>query len=527
MSQNTKPTAQGPEVDFALHTLGWKAFQQLCGTIGSSVLGQDLQVFADAGDRGRDGAFFGQWRATSNDLRQGSFTLQVKYTSKPGHVLKLSDVREEFEKASRLAKRGLCDHYFLLSNSTLTGTNEEVISATFVSIDGIKSCTIFGKERICQVIRESPRLRMLVPRIYGLGDLSQVLDQRAYSQAQDILTSLGDDLKKFVITDAYQRSAKALVEHGFVLLLGEPACGKSSIAAALALGANDEWGCSAIKVITPDDFITHSNPHERQFFWIDDAFGATQLDWQSTTGWNRIFPHMAAAINRGAKAIFTSRDYIHKAALAFLKRSAFPLLQSSKVTIRVEDITKAEREQILYNHIKLGNQDWQYKRTIKPYLSGVVDHQSFTPEIARRLGNREFTKHLILNPVSLADFVERPMELLKEVIQTLDRSSRASIALVFMRNGSLQSPVAMTKEEQDAVKSMGGEPGAVKEALNAMNESLVIRSREEGRDYWKFKHPTVRDAFAALVAEDAELMDIYLSGTPIRKLFSEISCGDV
>ena len=31
---------------------------------------------------------------------------------------------------------------------------------------------------------ESKRLRMLVPRVYGLGDLSQILDDRAYKQAK-------------------------------------------------------------------------------------------------------------------------------------------------------------------------------------------------------------------------------------------------------------------------------------------------------------------------------------------------------
>ena len=96
---------------------------------------------------------------------------------------------------------------------------------------------------------------MLVPRVYGLGDLSQILDERAHSQAKEILSALGDDLAKFVITEAYQRSAKALVEHGFVLLLGEPACGKSTIAAAVAVGALDEWGCSTFKVRDADDFV--------------------------------------------------------------------------------------------------------------------------------------------------------------------------------------------------------------------------------------------------------------------------------
>jgi hypothetical protein len=142
---------------------------------------------------------------------------------------------------------------------------------------------------------------MLVPRVYGLGDLSQILDERACDQANEILSALGDDLAKFVITTAYQQSANALVEHGFVLLLGEPACGKSTIAAALAVGALDEWGCSTLKIRDADDFVAHSNPHEpKQFFWVDDAFGATQFDWSNAAGWNRVFPHMHAAIRRGA-----------------------------------------------------------------------------------------------------------------------------------------------------------------------------------------------------------------------------------
>jgi len=92
----------------------------------------------------------------------------------------------------------------------------------------LKHCRIYGVEQISQFIRESPRLRMLVPRVYGLGDLGQILDARAYDQAQEILSSLGDDMNKFVITAAYRAAARAIVEHGFVLLLGEPACGKSS-----------------------------------------------------------------------------------------------------------------------------------------------------------------------------------------------------------------------------------------------------------------------------------------------------------
>lgn len=41
---------------------------------------------------------------------------------------------------------------------------------------------------------------MMVPRVYGLGDLSQILDERAYAQATAVLESMREDLAKVVIT---------------------------------------------------------------------------------------------------------------------------------------------------------------------------------------------------------------------------------------------------------------------------------------------------------------------------------------
>jgi len=437
-------------------------------------------------------------------------------------------MKDELVKAKRLGLRGLADNYILFTNARLTGAAEEKIRKIFESIPGIKRFAAYGCDRISQIIRESPRLRMLVPRVYGLGDLSQILDERAYVQAQEILSALGDDLAKFVITDAYQRSAKALVEHGFVLLLGEPACGKSTIAASLAVGALDEWSCSTIKVRDADDFEKHWNPHEpKQFFWVDDAFGATQFDRSSADAWNRVFPHIHAAIRRGARILFTSRDYVYRSAREYLKESALPVMKESQVVIQVENLTKEEREQILYNHIRLGTQPKEFKSQSKPFLPGVAAHQRFSPEIARRLGNPMFTKRLIVSKSGLDDFVARPLELLREITRTLDADSRSALALVFMRGGILPSLAAMTTDEQHAVALLGGSVGGVRSALNALNGSLLIKSFQSGNHVVRFKHPTIRDAFATLVAEDLELMDIYLAGTPVEKLFEEVSCGDV
>ncbi|WP_125782597.1 hypothetical protein [Pseudoalteromonas rubra] len=494
----------------------------------TDIFGHDVQSFYDSHDGGRDGAYQGVWIDNTNKSKSGSFTVQCKFTSNYKAGIKVSDLRDDIEKAKRLAAKGLATHYILFTNAQLTGNQDELLRAVFESIDGIESFTAYGKERISQIIIESPRLRMLVPRVYGLGDLSQILDERAGEQARAILNSLGDDISKFVLTDAFNRSAKALVEHGFVLLLGEPACGKSTIAASLALGALDEWGCNTFKICSSDEFLRHWNPNEpRRLFWIDDAFGATQVDWSATFAWARTFPHISTAIKNGAKVIFTSRDYIYQSAKGDLKESSLPVMKASQVVINVQDISQHEREQILYNHIKLGNQPQSFKKEVKPFLKDIANNKKFTPEIARRLGDKFFTKDLIIRQSTLVNFVENPVEFLIDVISTLDKKNISALAAIFMRAGALPSPIKLAESELNALNLLGGKLDGVISALKFLKGSLTSLSFEEGQYIWRYKHPTIRDAFAQYVANDVELLEIYLGGAPLEMLFQEVACVDV
>ena len=80
----------------------------------------------------------------------------------------------------------------------------------------------FGAEQIEAYILESPGLRAVVPRLYGLGDLSEILDERAYEQARAILDWLKLDLVTFVVTDTYAQAERALELSGLLLLVGPP-----------------------------------------------------------------------------------------------------------------------------------------------------------------------------------------------------------------------------------------------------------------------------------------------------------------
>jgi energy-coupling factor transporter ATP-binding protein EcfA2 len=510
---------------YHLETLGWKAFQDLCSMVMSEVLGQTFETFAPGNDGGRDGAFRGTWSQSSNEALTGSFTAQCKFTSKTDATLTLSVVGEELEKARQLAQEGLADNYILMTNLSVTAQSAAAISKALTEC-GVQNTLIIGRERLTMYINEEPRLRRLVPRVYGLGDLTQIIDERAYAQAEQLLTTLRDDLAKFVPTKAYRRAAKALGSHGFVLLLGEPACGKSTIAQTLALAALDEWKLHPVKIDSPEDFKEHWNPHEpHQFFWIDDMFGATQYQSDLGDRWNQVLLRLNAAVKAGIKVVATSRDYIYRRAQTELKISAFPLLSNSQVIIDIQELTADEKADILYTHLRRGDQGRAFRRAVKPHLDQVVKSSHFRPEIARRLGTPIFTKNLEISLISVLRFFAEPEGFLVDVINGLGADEQSTLAILFMHGGSVQSPVELSETDRSSVERLGGSASGVIRAFGALRDSLLKLVNQGNGPWWTFRHPTIGDAFGTLTAQNSELLDIYLRGTPTDKLLREVTCG--
>ncbi|MBB6144110.1 hypothetical protein HNQ77_002062 [Silvibacterium bohemicum] len=512
---------------YDLHILGWHSFQQLCLTITREILGQTVESYLDSADAGKDGAFAGIWNPMNGEALNGKFVIQCKFTGKQDKTLKPSDITDDVGKARKLVLAGRCDCYILMTNAGLSGTAAEDIGALFLQA-GVKQFRVFGSTWICQQIRENKRLRMMVPRVYGLGDLSQILDERAYEQAKALLSSLKDDLAKVVLTGAYRRAADALNQHGFVLLIGEPAAGKTTIASMLSMGALDQWSASTLKLDTAEKVVEHWNPDEpSQFFWIDDAFGVTQYESFLVHGWNHALPMVRTMLRKGAKIVMTSRDYIYKRARNDLKEGAFPLLRESQVVIDVHDLTAEEKQQILYNHMKLGKQPREFRVAVKAYLPDIAAHPRFVPETARRLADPLFTRELDVSRYDLTDFVEKQEHFLQEVLRGLDKDSKAALALIYMRNDLLDSPVILEASEREAIERLGSDLGGCIASLEALRGSLVQHTITEQNATWRFKHPTVGDAYSGILLESPELLGIYVHGSPVHKLLDQVTCGNV
>ncbi|MES2985311.1 MAG: restriction endonuclease [Pseudomonadota bacterium] len=514
-------------IQFDLHKLGWNAFQDLAATILREVMGQTLQVFAPGHDGGRDAVFHGDWKPNNNTVLVGNFTIQCKHTSKANNSLTVDKLKTEFPKIKRLVAQGLVDNYILVTNHILSGVAFEEIQKKITSL-GIKNVVIFGSTWVEGVIAENPKLRRLVPRIYGLGDLTQIVTHQAFQQAISVIESIAPDLACFVPTEAYRKCAKALTEHGFVLLLGEPASGKTMIANLMALSAADEWDMQTLILSAPEDLTKLWNPQEpKQFLWVDDAFGATQYDSNRVKEWNQRLPSLKAAIKQGARVIFTSRDYIFKYAKEELKISGFELFDDSRVIIEVEKLSESERQQILYNHVKLGNQPKDFRTQVKSYLNDAAKTPRFLPEIARRFGNKKFTQKFSATKEGVLDFFANPTSVIEDLIGSLSPNEKAAIALLFINGGSLSIPLKEDKATLSTIAMMESTPGKVKTALKSLADSLLKLVHQEKGQCWQFRHPTIQDAFASYVAVNPELIDIYLSGVKTDRLMREVTCGNM
>ncbi len=521
-------------LDYDLHKLGWRAFQDLCAVILQQVLGQTFHAFADTNDAGRDGAFHGRWAApgdaltgrTASVARNIATVVQCKFSGRRDTTLTPAMLSDEVSKIQRLHERGLCDAYLLLTNLRVTGRTDAWIAEQAAGVGVDQTLTLDGTW-ISQQITQSPSLRRYVPRVYGLGDLGKILDDRRL-QAQALLARLREDLVTFVPTEAYRRAADAVAEHGFVLLLGEPAAGKSTIAATLAIAALDNWKCGVKRVDSAKELIDAWDPDEpSQLFWIDDAFGSIRHDPMLTDGWARRMDQVMTAVGQGARVILTSRDYIYRGARQHLKEYAYPLLREHQVVVDVTQLTPPEKRQILYNHLKAGDQPRKALESWRPHLRRAAEVTPFQPEVARRLAHRAFTSAIRLDTGNdVVAFFARPLSFLADVLRQLDAATRAALACVYLAGDELPSPVDFTPTLKEAVTRLGAVESEVIHAFVAADGTFLQRSQDSrGDPVWRFRHPTIREGFAAVVAEDTNTVSVFLDGLDDDEILHQIDCG--
>lgn len=512
-----RATAQASQPDFAFHTLGWKAFQDLCQHVVEDVLRRVVEVFREAQDGGQDAVFISKKEGVEA-------TIQCKFTAKADRKLRKADFTAEEQTASELVRQGQAKTYVLLTNMSVAAPVAVAIKDRLRSL-GVERPHVFGKEFLTQCIRRSARLRALVPRVYGLGDLSMILDERAAQQTSALLAHMLPTLKVYVPTRAHVEAVRTLSKHRIVLLLGDPATGKSTIAAILATIASEDPQSRCFKADGPDGVLDNWNPNEpRGFYWIDDAFGPNQVREDFVDRWIQLFPKVQAAMAAGNRFVLTSRRHIYEAAKPKLGSRNHPLLRDDQAIVDVGELSAKERQQIFYNHIRAGSQPKSWKVGIKAHLEFLAGQKGLLPEIARRLGHPAYTRNLRLDRDSLLRFVAEPREHLLQTIKELSKKHRAALTLVFLHYGLM--PLRKHDAEKTSLieRYFKVDAESLGAAIVELKDSFLVEKVENGARYWAFKHPTIADAISAMLVDNVGMTELYLRGTAPMNLLRSVVC---
>ncbi|MFF2523546.1 nSTAND3 domain-containing NTPase [Streptomyces liangshanensis] len=301
----------------------------------------------------------------------------------------------------------------------------------------------------------------------------------------------------------------------------------------LAISAADNWGCMAIKARTSEELVQRWNPHEKdQFFWLDDAFGAVRHEEHLTHAWARDLPHVMSAVKNGARVVLTSRSYIYNEARPLLKPYSYPRLHEQQVTVDVADLSREERQQILYNHLSAGDQPQDVRAQMKPHLEAAADAAPFRPEAARRLGLQVFTSKLPLTRQGITAFTAQSQQLLSDVYDQLDAHAHAALALTYATARDetlpgLPNPIALDAGDRDIVERAGSTQAGVSKALTALTGTFLrLNTSSDGQEYWAFHHPTLREGFAAWLATQPHLLPVVLTGMTDQAFLSRTDCLD-
>ncbi|MFI8685874.1 restriction endonuclease [Rossellomorea sp. NPDC077527] len=512
---------------YNLHQLGWKAFEGLSGNIMQEIMGNTYALFSEGRDGGRDGYFEGTGNLNIlKDNLSGKFVFQCKHTSIPSKKLTYSLVKKELPKLEKLVEHHDVEHYVIFTNYKLSANNDLEIKSRFTKIKGLKSCIILGDEWFESVLDANKTLRRLVPRLYGIGDLSEILDDRIYKQSLDVLDELKGNVSTFVSTEAYQEAVRAISKKRFVLLLGPPAVGKSAIATNLCMTSIvEEESIETLILEDSEGFKRHYNPdNPRKVFWFDDVFGATNLDENLLQGWIKSFNKLKSAIKKGSTIIFTSRDYIFNEAIRKIQKNKFPLLFDSQVKIDVSNLKQNEKNQILYNHIKDGDLALNKKTLLKPFLKKLAISENFSPELARRLGSSYFHENLSINEKDLNDFFSSPSHFFEEIVKVLDDDKKAALILILLNGNKLPSPVNQRFLKDYLMDSFDTSLPRIRSSLEVLKDSLVKLNTLTNELYWSFYHPSMIDSLQNLLSKEVEMLELFIHGSKINVLIRDSSC---
>jgi hypothetical protein len=389
-------------MQYNLESLHWREFERLTAFYLKATIGEGVSVFDGSRDGGRDATFHGTANAfpSKSEPYEGDWIFQAKHRTTRGSTIKavqgelLRSLRKELDKV--FTKHNFhCDNYVYITN--INASNQfrdqamEVFKA-FCNQQGLQGITfrVIEYKDLEVFLANKPSARYSFPSLLAYTDLEKVFLRKEEIKNKGYLRFAHENIDKFVSTNHYLEAISRIRENSFLMLVGNPKSGKTSIVEAIALCFLEEGSYRPYFIRNTDEFFTIASylpSSEGALFICDDIFGMHELDRIKLSDWRDYFQSVMGLIDPNHKFVFTTRQYIYE---EFANKSGlrafFPGEQDpTRYVIKLSQLSEEEREQILEKHLEisaLASGIIELALQAKPEILSCKD---FSPEVIRSL----------------------------------------------------------------------------------------------------------------------------------------------
>lgn len=365
-------------MEYDLSRLNDREFEALGASVIGKVLSKRIETFKAGKDGGVDGRF---WIGKKKEgIIQCKHYVETPYKSL---ISKLKS--EELEKVKKLNP----EKYIFITSKKLSRLNKQEIKEIFQPFIK-RDDDIFGKEDLNDFLTRKENQDIVEQNIKLWITSTSVLDlihnNAIKGRSESTIREIEENSYKYAFTENHKKGLRILEENNVIILTGEPGIGKTTLADNLALyyTAKGYEFCDIEENISEAESLLREKEKKKILFYCDDFLGSNLYDAIN----NKRDSHIVKFINRvckdkSKKFILTSRTNILNKAYSLSHRFQNGNIRNNEFLLRVENLTKIDKAQILYNHIYHSNLNKEYLDEIyedKRYKD-IINHPNYNPRI--------------------------------------------------------------------------------------------------------------------------------------------------
>ncbi len=453
-------------------------------------------------DKGRDIVYSGS--SPYNENFTGKWILQIKHKSKTDDKTKAAN-QLNADLANELATVFLKnqlnpDVYIFVINLPVSAALFDQLHHIFdhfCKTHGFrnKQFDIIGYHQLETCIEENEVIKWNFPNILSGNDLEfllkKIINAQLSTRTKGWLNVIRESYRWFVATGGFHEAMEKLNNQHIILLSGPPKSGKTFIAEILALLYTIRHDYEPLRIDESQEFERFYDENKKQVFVWDDAFGKHQLSVSNADDWDRKLYSIFTLADDNHKLIFTSRENVYRAFIAFATINNEE--HFNKIIVDASHLLDIEKEALLTRYVTNATLSENEQNELLYDITELTSHKNFSPEsvrsfFAQSANNNEgksvrflFLKHL-----------NHPDEYLGQVFQNLKDENKILLMSVLCAENAAIANIGYTYDH--LLEDLDGKKIV---SFNIVLEELdgsILRINRSGNDYEvSFHHPSMQE----------------------------------